>query len=222
MIVTIDGIDGTDYFIQHCQDQTENDKWLAALTVVYRHNLGTGLFDPVFAFAFQPQTDRLFCYAQETVTCIVQPLSNPTEYRLNVDQVNTDEICDSIDIYLDKAECPHTIADSYIHQKDPSGFNMASLLATCHPEIGQYPPVNFTSFHYSICDFGLWPLLNTARFSTADYQQIEQWFSALDLQWFDHVDQRLGKMTRPVLTAPDTLMPSLAGMITDRLADELS
>lgn len=52
-IVTIDGIDGTDYFIQHCQKQ-ENDKWLAALTAVYQRDLATGLFDPVFAFAFQP------------------------------------------------------------------------------------------------------------------------------------------------------------------------
>lgn len=98
-----------------------------------------------------------------------------------MDHVNTDEIRGSIDIYLDKAECPHAIADAYVHQKGPSGFNMISLLAACHPDLGQHPPVNFTSFHYQIWDFGLWSLLNAAGFSTADYQRIEHRFSALDL-----------------------------------------
>jgi hypothetical protein len=216
-IVTIDGIDGTDYFIQHCQDRQANDKWLIALTAIYQRNLDTGLFDPILAFAFQPQSDRLFCYAEESATCIVHPLSNPIEYALNVDHVNTDGIRGSIDIYLDKAQCPHAIADSSVYQKGPSGFNMVSLLSACNPNIAENSEVNFTSFHYALWDFGLWPILKAAGFATTDYEHLKNRFSALDLHWFGQPDAVLGKITRPLLIAPDKLMASLAGVITHKL-----
>lgn len=216
-IVTIDGIDGTDYFIKHCQDRQANDKWLMALTAVYQRNLDTGLFDPLLAFAFQPQMDRLFCYAEEKATCIIHPLSQPKEYALTVDHVNTDKIRGSIDIYLDKAQCPHSIADSSVHQKGPSGFNMASLLSACNNNIAKNSDVNFTSFHYTVWDFGLWPILKAAGFATTDYEHLENRFSALDLHWFGQPNEPLGKITRPLLIAPDKLMASLVGVITDKL-----
>ncbi len=215
-IVTVDGIDGTDYFIKHCQDKEENDKWLMALTAVYQRNSITERFEPILAFAFQPQTDRLFCYAEGAATCIVHPLSNPTEYPLSVDYVNTAKIRGSIDVYLDQAQCPHSIAGSYVHQKGPSGFNMVSLLSSCNPNIAKIPHVNFSSFHYMVWDFGLWPILNAAGLATADYEHVQQRYDALDLNWFGQSDEPPGKIIRPVLIAPDQLMGSLVGVLTNK------
>ena len=215
-IVTIDGIDGTEYFINHYNDDEENDKWLIALTAVYERNLATGQFEPLLAFAFQPGLERLFCYAEGVATCILDPLSNPTEYSLSVDYINTDHVRGSIDVYLDREQCPHAIADSWIYQKGPSGFNMASLLSSCNPNIAKIPHVNFTSFHYMVWDFGLWPILKAAGFVTADYEKVSRRYIALDLNWFGQSDEPLGKIARPVLIAPEQLMGSLAGVLTDK------
>ena len=67
-----------------------------------------------------------------------------------------------------------------------------------------------------VWDFGLWPILNAAGLATADYEHVQQRYDALDLNWFGQSDEPPGKIIRPVLIAPDQLMGSLVGVLTNK------
>ena len=217
LLVMIDGIDGTTEFVQHVNEGRHNPQWTLALTAVYQRE-SSGRFKPLLSFAYQPHSDCLFAYCDGQAVLIEHPLGEAREFTFDLSLAPRDQPRGTIDVYLPKPECPHAMKAEYTSQFGPSGYNMASLLASC--AVGRPPthnlPVNFTTFHYNLWDFGLWPLLNAIGFATADYENVGQTYSELrlDLWGEDHV--RPTKIVRPLLIAPPDLLPQLAGALTLR------
>lgn len=217
VLVMIDGIDGTTEFVQHVNEGKQNPHWMVALTAVYRRDPSGG-FEPVLSFAYQPHSDCLFAYCGGKAMLIEHPLAAAQTYSFDMRLSPQAEPRGSIDVYLPKPECEYAIQPEFCSQFGPSGYNMASLLASC--AVGRPPthnvPVNFTSFHYNLWDFGLWPLLNAVGFATADYENVEQTYSELRLDLWGEDDVRPTKILRPLLIAPPDLLPQLAGALTLR------
>jgi len=219
LLVTIDGIDGTTEFVQHINQGKRNPQWMMALTAVYRRD-SSGRFTPLLAFAYQPHSKCLFACCDGKAALIERPLADARIWSFDIARLPADEPRGSIDVYLPKPECDYAIKPELCSQFGPSAYNMASLLASC--AVGRPPthnvPVNFTSFHYNLWDFGLWPMLSAIGFATADYADIGRSYSELrlDLWGEDHV--RPAKILRPVLIAPPRLLPQLIGGVSLRPA----
>jgi fructose-1,6-bisphosphatase/inositol monophosphatase family enzyme len=184
-LVTIDGIDGTGDFVRHFNHRELNSKWLLAMTAVYERN-NLGLYVPKLAFAFQPSEDRLFATVDGEAFQIDQPLGRPVAVRLDARNLSQHPKKGSLDVYLEKAACPHYVLPELVSQNGPSGFNLASLAAACTKRVlDGTNSINFTTFHYNVWDFALWPVLRnagviTARKTGAGLQQVNE----LDLNWF--------------------------------------
>jgi hypothetical protein len=217
MLVMIDGIDGTTEFVQHVNEGRQNPQWMVALTAVY-HRDQSGSFEPVLSFAYQPHSDCLFAYCGGKAVLIERPLSDAHTYLFDMGLSPRDKPLGSIDVYLPKPECEYTIKPNCCSQFGPSGYNMASLLASC--AVGRPAthnvPVNFTSFHYNLWDFGLWPMLNAIGFATADYEDIGRTYNELRLDLWGADNDRPTKILRPLLIAPPDILPQLTGVLTLR------
>ena len=217
LLVTIDGIDGTTEFVQHVNQRKPNPQWLTALTAVYRRE-AAGRFTPALSFAYQPHSDCLFAYCDGQAALIEHPLTDARQFVFDLALAPRDKPRGTIDVYLPKPECAYTIKPELCSQFGPSAYNMASLLTSC--AVGRAPthnaPVNFTTFHYNLWDFGLWPMLQAIGFATADYQNVGQNYDELRLEVWggDHV--RPSKILRPLVIAPPDLLPQLAGALTLR------
>lgn len=188
-LVTIDGIDGTGDFVRHFNRCEPNSKWLVGLTAIYQRD-DNGLYTPVFAFALQPNEDRMFVAADGKALLIKNPLRMPSTFHLNA--VNDPDAPDfaSIDVFLDKpkAKCKWQLSDESMRlQSGPSGFNTASLAASAAPfeAFAGSDKITFTTFHYKLWDLGLWPVLNAAGIQTVlKGTDALQLVSKLDLNWF--------------------------------------
>ncbi len=215
-LVTVDGIDGTGDFIRHFNRDESNPKWLVGMTAVYKRKKD-GTFRPKFAFALQPSEKRLFVFAKKKSLLVADPLGNAKLYPLHVENVSDSPMNGSIDVFLDKPEChwelrPHSVK----YQTGPSGFNTASLAAASAPfeaHAGS-SKINFTTFHYKLWDFGLWPVLKGAGFNTA--QKGVNGLNAvtsLDLNWFGDDDKPPGKCndTPLVISNVEDFDPLLVG-----------
>ncbi len=186
-LLTIDGIDGTGDFIRHFNEGQKNSKWLMGMTAFYKKHTN-GMYDPLFAFAYQPTEDRCFVMIDGRSLLVRDPLGKAEVFQLSVEHVQTEPMRGSLDVWLDKKENHWVLAEpDYKHQSGPSGFNMASLAASAAPKeaLITSSPVNFTTFHYKLWDFGLWPVLNAAGFTTmlkaeGQLKSVKQ----LDLNWF--------------------------------------
>jgi hypothetical protein len=218
VLVTIDGIDGTGDFIRHVNDGAANPKWLIAMTAVYRRTDATGWFEPVLAFAYQLLTDCLFVLCEGTASLVERPLTLARVHAFDLNRLPADKPRGVIDVYLHNPECRHRIPKALWTQEGPSGYNMASLLACA--AVGREPmatlPVNFTSFHYNIWDFALWPVLNAAGFATVDYADFTHSYRELRLEWWGENDAVPGKIKRPLVLAPPGLLTPLRGVVQDR------
>lgn len=217
MLVMIDGIDGTTEFVQHVNQGQHNPQWTLALTAVYRRE-SSGSFTPVLSFAYQPHSDCLFAYCDGQAVLVERPLTEARQFSFDINLLVRDKPQGSIDVYLPKPECPHAMKAEFTSQFGPSGYNMASLLASC--AAGRPPthnvPVNFTTFHYNLWDFGLWPLLNAIGFATTDYADIGRRYHELRLDLWGDDDVRPTKVLRPLLIAPPEMLTQLAGALTLR------
>jgi hypothetical protein len=217
VLVTIDGIDGTNEFVQHVNQRKPNPQWLVALTAVYRRNQ-TGNLESLLSFAYQPHSECLFAYCDGRAQLIERPLSDARTHSFDMARLPADKPRGSIDVYLPKPECDYAIKPELCSQYGPSAYNVASLLASC--AIGRPPthnaPVNFTSFHYNLWDFGLWPMLNAIGFATSDYEDIGRNYNELRLELWGEDHVRPTKILRPVLIAPPDLLPRLAGALSLR------
>lgn len=219
LLVMIDGIDGTTEFVQHVNQGRHNPQWTLALTAVYQRQ-APGRFAPLLSFAYQGHSDCLFAYCNGQAALIEHPLTAARQFTFDIALAPRDKPRGTIDVYLPKPECPHAMKPEYTSQFGPSGYNMASLLASC--AVGRPPthnvPVNFTTFHYNLWDFGLWPLLNAIGFATADYENIDRRYDELPLELWGSDDVRPTKILRPLMIAPPDLLPPLAGALTLRRA----
>jgi hypothetical protein len=219
LLVMIDGIDGTTEFVQHVNQGKHNPQWMLALTAVYQRD-ASGRFKPLLSFAYQGHSDCLFAYCDGQAVLIEHPLTEARQFTFDIAVAPRDKPRGTIDVYLPKPECPHAMKAEYISQLGPSGYNMASLLASC--VVGRPPthnvPVNFTTFHYNLWDFGLWPMLHAIGFATADYQDTRCMYDVLRLELWGADEVRPTKILRPVMIAPPDLMPQLAGALTLRRA----
>jgi 3'-phosphoadenosine 5'-phosphosulfate (PAPS) 3'-phosphatase len=217
LLMMIDGIDGTTEFVQHVNQGKHNPQWTLALTAVYERE-AAGRFRPLLSFAYQGHSDCLFAYCDGQAVLIERPLAEARQCAFDISISPRDKPRGSIDVYLPKPECPHAMKEEFASQYGPSGYNMASLLASC--AVGRPPthnvPVNFTTFHYNLWDFGLWPMLNALGFATADYQDLGRTYDELRLELWgaDHV--RPTKILRPLVIAPPDVLPQLAGALTLR------
>jgi hypothetical protein len=217
LLVTIDGIDGTTEFVRHVNHGDPNPLWLLAMTAVYRRD-SVGRFEPLLSFAYQAHVDCLFALVDGRAVLVDQPLSHAKVHRFDLVQLPTDRPRGSLDVYLPKPECPHAIKPGLCTQEGPSGYNMASLLASCatgRALIGTQP-VNFTTFHYNLWDFALWPILQAVGFSTVDFEDHDQRCLRLQPELWGQDDARPGKIVRPLVIAPPQLLPQLTGVMTRR------
>lgn len=214
LLVMIDGIDGTTEFVQHVNLGQRNALWTVALTAVYRRE-ACGRFTPLLAFAYQPHSDCLFAYCQGQAVLVERPLADARTFSFEIARLPRDQPRGSIDVYLPKPECPFAIAPELSAQFGPSGYNFASLLASCASGFSpaHTATVNFTSFHYNLWDFGLWPLVHAVGFATADYEDPRQTYDELRLELWGDDDVRPTKILRPLLIAPPELLPRLAGAL---------
>ena len=121
----------------------------------------------------------------------------------------------SLDVWLQRARCPHVIQDGLAIQWGPSAFNAAAILACC--AVGRPPNhtqrVNFTSFHFTLWDFGLWPVLAAAGLCTVDFQDVGREYQALNVRWFGDGAETPGKIRRPLLIAPRPVLAALEGVL---------
>lgn len=214
LLVTIDGIDGTTEFVQHVNQGKPNPQWLVALTAVYRRD-PAGSFEPLLSFAYQPHAECLFAFCDGQAALIERPLSDCLTYSFDIERLPKDKPRGSIDVYLPKPECAFAIKSEICSQFGPSAYNMASLLASC--AVGRAPthnvPVNFTTFHYNLWDFGLWPMLQAVGIVTADYENIGRRYDELRLDLWGGDDVRPAKIQRPLVIAPPDLLSQLAGAL---------
>src|SRR4029079_582392 len=108
--------------------------------------------ETLLSFAYQPHSDCLFAFVGGQAALIERPLTDARTYSFDISLLPCDQPRGSIDVYLPKPECAYAIAADLCSQFGPSGYNMASLLASCI--VGRDPthnaPVNFTSFHYNL------------------------------------------------------------------------
>lgn len=215
LLVTIDGIDGTTEFVQHVNQGQPNPQWMVALTAVYGR-AATGGLRPLLSFAYQPHSECLFAWCDGEAALIERPLSDLRSQSFDISQLPQDRPRGSIDVYLPKPECGYAIKPEFCSQFGPSAYNMASLLASCavsRPPT-QNVAVNFTTFHYNLWDFGLWPILNAIGFATADYEDVGCTYDDLRLELWGNNDVRPTKIQRPLLIAPPELLPQLADALT--------
>jgi hypothetical protein len=215
LLVTIDGIDGTTEFVQHVNQGRPNPEWMVALTAVYEREK-SGSLRPLLSFAYQPHSECLFAWCDGKAALIERPLSDARSYSFDISRLPRDKPRGSIDVYLPKPACDYAINPEFCSQFGPSAYNMASLLASC--AVGRPPThnvaVNFTTFHYNLWDFGLWPMLHAIGFATADYQHVSRTYDELRLELWGSDDVRPTKIQRPLLIAPPDLLPRLAGALT--------
>lgn len=217
LLMMIDGIDGTTEFVQHVNQGKHNPQWTLALTAVYQRE-ASGRFKPLLSFAYQVHSDCLFAYCNGQAVLIEHPLTAARQFTFDIALAPRDQPRGSIDVYLPKPECPHAMKAEFTSQFGPSGYNMASLLASC--AVGRPPthnvPVNFTTFHYNLWDFGLWPMLNAIGFATADYDDVGRTYEELRLDLWGADDVRPTKILRPLIIAWPDLLPQLSGALTLR------
>lgn len=218
LLMTIDGIDGTTEFVRHVNGGDKNPLWLVAMTAVYRCDEATNRLVPLLSFAYQPHADCLYVYVAGQALLIDDPLRAARTSTFDISLLPSDRPRGSLDVYLPKPECPHAIAPGFCTQQGPSGYNMVSLLESC--AVGRQPrhtePVNFTSFHYNLWDFSLWPILNAVGFATADYEHLHQSYSELRPDLWGEDNAPPGKVLRPLMLASPTIMPKLQGLLTCR------
>ncbi|WP_372719366.1 inositol monophosphatase family protein [Novipirellula sp.] len=199
-LATIDGIDGTGDFIRHFNRNERNPKWLVGLTAIYKKD-GDGLYVPIFAFALQPFENRLFvmCHEgdQDKAYLIKQPLGLTQIFELNADNIANGPDIGSIDVFLDKPDCQWQLNDQSLKgQTGPSGFNTASLAAAAAPfhAFAGSDKLTFTTFHYKLWDFGLWPVLQAAGIKTLLKEPDGiKLVNKLNLNWFGQDDNTPGK-----------------------------
>lgn len=191
-LLTIDGIDGTGDFIRHYNESNLNSKWLIAMTAMYEM-VDNGKHKPMFAFAFQPHENRLFLATSDESLLILHPLERPVVHRLTAKNITAMPRQGSVDVYLKKDECKFTMDDKVVAQTGPSGFNFASLAASCiRQKLDGSKSINFTTFHYKLWDFGLWPVLHNAGITTiVRHADKKKKVTELDLNWFAADDDSL-------------------------------
>lgn len=218
-LLTVDGVDGTGRFISHFNHGEKNAQWLVAMTALYQRNPATGNFRPILSFAYQPTTDCLFALTEGHPVLVEDPLGTARVFQLNANRLDVSAPRGTIDVYLKTDHCPHTITENLVLQWGPSGFNAVSILSCC--AVDRQPThtetVNFTSFHYTLWDFGLWPILAAAGLNVVDSQDITRSYTELDIHLFGDEFGPPRKIRRPLLIAHRELLPALQGVIRERL-----
>jgi hypothetical protein len=195
VLVTIDGIDGTADFIRHAQGH-HNSLWMAAVTAVYWRGPGS-MFTPLLAFGYQPNEDRLFA-STDGISQVIDGLCGQTRERiLKCPNRGWPEPIGSIDFFAVRPECQWTVPQNLIGQLGHSAYNMASIALACSTDLNvAFQQPNFTTFHYKIWDYGLWPILHAAGFVTL-HEGIR--VIGTNPSWFGDADSPPGRILAPVL-----------------------